>query len=214
MTLVERIIATTEPWGGWKHQNSQLELASMALEARLSENVDGLKDIYLKQLANTLIRKGVYKRSPDCVIANSHDNIVCGIGPLSLLFDKGQTARDILDQGLLYLSGKNEHGKAFDLEWLMLLRPEYKAMLKIAAGRKPSWFERKALEANVRLSKVWNIKRVQLLFFAAAGYEEKWMGGVRKDLATKYKGRYIADKENPTLPIYLSAWEANRGRYS
>lgn len=214
MSLVSLILASVNELGFWDHQNSQLELASKSLEARAAgEDISELSMLYLRQCVKTSIRPGVFRRSPDSKMANSHDNIVFGVAVSSMLHDNGAVARMILKSGPLYLSGKNEHGHWVDGEWFMLMRPDYRGFVKVMAGIKPYFWEDWAMRLNMLYSKAWNVKRVQIMALYAAGYYHRDMETAIMRLGEKYKGRYLADRKNPTLPIYKAAWEANKGRF-
>jgi hypothetical protein len=205
---VQDIINSTNSWGGWEHQNSQLELASLSLEAkRAGLSIEPLRDIWFKQRDATRKSRGIFLRSPEgthhSAIANSHDNWV-GIAVLSFLFDDGKTAKEILDEGLtfgLWITGKNERGHWIDSEWFTPWRPEYRAIMKLAAGRKITAIEDLFLRANIYLSKAWNMKRVRLLFLDAIGYDRKFIELELARLGDKYRGRYGDD------PLYWNLWK-------
>jgi len=214
MALVALILASVNELGFWDHQNSQLELASKSLEVRVTgEDISELSMLYLRQCVKTSIRPGVFRRSPGSDMANSHDNIVFGVAVSSMLHDNGAVARQILKSGPLYISGVNEHGHIIDWEWFMLMRPDYRGFLKVMAGIKPHWWEDKAMRLNMLYSKAFNIKRVQIMALYAAGYYHRDMETAIMRLGEKYKGRYLADRKNPTLPIYKAAWAANEGKF-
>jgi hypothetical protein len=208
---VQDIIDSTNEWGGWGHQNSQLELASLALEAKKAGLAyDRLGHTWTKQRDATRSDRGVFLRSPkgqySSDMANSHDNWV-GIAVLSYLFDGGETAREILDEGLtfgLWLTGKNEKGHWLDSEWFTALRPEYRAIMKLAAGRKITFIEDLFLKGNLLFSKSWNMKRVRVLFLESIGYDLPFLDKVSREMGDRFKARY---GENP---LYLNLWRLQK----
>jgi hypothetical protein len=207
---IQDIIESTNEWGGWGHQNSQLELASLALEARRAGlSYDRLKPTWEKQRDATRNGRGIFLRSPkgsySSEIANSHDNLI-GIAVLSYLLDNGETIKEVIDEGLffgLWITGKNEKGWWLDSEWFTYIRPDYRAFVKLAAGRKITWFEEAAMRLNIMLATSWNMKRVRLLFLDAIGYDKEFLIAETNKLGDKFKGRYIAHGPNP---LYENLW--------
>lgn len=177
--VIQEIIDSTNYWGGWGHQNSQLELAVYVLEAKNADlDYLRLKPLYDKQVQYTRTTPGIFLRTPkgeySSDMSNSHDNWI-GLAILSYLFDDGKVAREILDEGVkfgLWLTGPNEKGKLIDSEWFTPLRPEYRAIMKLAAGRKLTILEKTGLEVNLLTSRAWNMKRTRILFLRALGYKD------------------------------------------
>ena len=224
LSIVAAIKASSNEWGGWSHQNSQLELASMALEVRACPGGESaallLAPLWFKQAKATRKRPGVFARSPGDVIANSHDNWI-GLSVCSYLFDydddyqyEGSTAKEILDQGLtagLWLTGKNEHGYWLDGEWFNSWRPLYKGLMKLGAGRKITWLEKLEICLNLRFSDAYNVVRVNLLFCELVKDELGWVAKhlpyFQEKLSDRYKARYGDN------PIYKGLWELNGSGY-
>jgi len=209
--IIQAIINSLNDWGGWDHQNSQLELASLCLEAKFAGlDISPIKPYYELLINSTRTKPGHFRRSPNDPIANSHDNLI-GLAVLSYLFDNGEIAREILantEYGL-WITGKNEHGHLIDSEWFSLLRPEYRSLVKIAAGRKINVLEKLMLVLSLDFNKVFNTKRVKLLFLHAAGVKFSALPRIVKELGDKYKGRYLSDYNSPTLWIYQALWALN-----
>jgi len=209
--LIQKIIDSTNSWGGWSHQNSHLELASLVLEARVAGlDITPLKALYDLQISTTRTKPGHFLRSPDSTMATSHDELI-GLVAASYLFDGGAVAREILDNTVfgIWNTGKNEHGNWFDFEWFILWRPEYQALAKLAAGRKLNIIQKIALNLSLIYSKAFNVKRVKLLFLYAANETCSNFGKIEAELGNHYKGQRQFDD-----PIYKALWETNEGRYT
>ncbi len=214
--IIQAILNSLNSWGGYDHQNSHLELASLCLEAKFAGlDISPLKPAWERLRTNTRKRLGIFLRAPIGLphsnIATSHDELI-GICAMSYLFDNGETAREILDHGTtfgLWITAPNEHGHLIDSEWFSLLRPEYRSLVKIAAGYKINWLEKLALILSLDFNKVFNTKRVKLLFLHAAGMKFSALPRINRELGEKYKGRYLSDYNNPTLPIYQALWVLN-----
>jgi hypothetical protein len=204
---IQDIIDSTNEWGGWGHQNSQLELASLALEAKKAGLAyDRLGHTWEKQRDSTRLKRGIFRRSPKGYhshdMSNSHDNAV-GIAVNSWLFDHGETAKEILDEGLtfgLWLTGPNEKGRWLCGEWFTFWWPQHRAIMKLAAGRKITALEDLFLRANLLFATSWNMKRVRILFLESIGYDLPFLDKVSREMGDRFKGRY---GENP---LYLNLW--------
>lgn len=214
-TIIDLIFKSIKPWGGWGHQNSQLELASMALECQEAKVIDWykLEKLWYMQRDATRISKGLFSRTPKgfkhSEMANSHDNWI-GIAVLSYLFDRGETAKEILDHGLwlkvFWLTGFNPKNKYLpDSEWL--IRPENMAIMKLAAGRNINKIEKFFLIASLLWSRSWNVKRVRLLFLKRILWKRDLVEICLKELGTKHEKRYFA-KGNPSwsVDIFQRIW--------
>lgn len=122
---------------------------------------------------------------------------------MSYLFDDGATAKEILDQGLvfgLWLTGPNEKGNWIDSEWFVYWRPDYAPVMKLAAGREISSLENFALQWNIKLSTTWNLTRVRLLFLDELKWDKLFIKEQMENLGDKYLGRYGND------PLYWGIW--------
>lgn len=203
MDQIQDIIdAAAKPHFG--RQNPFLELASLVLEARkVGLAYDKLKPTWKKMRDDRRYKRGVFLRFPnDRSISTSHDEAL-GIAVLSYLFDNGETAREILDEGLifgLWFTGKNEKGKLLDSEWFTFWRPEQRATMKLAADRKINWLENFALRLSLIKSTSWNMKRVRILFLEGLGYNPKFLERQTIALGDKYRGRYGNN------PLYWNIW--------
>lgn len=185
-------------------QNPFLELASLSLEAKHAGLAyDRLKPTWERMRDERRARRGVFLRKPnDTSISTSHDEWI-GLAVCSYLFDGGETAREILDEGLtfgLWMTGRNEKGYWFDSEWVTPLRPEYRAIMKLAAGRRITFIEDLFMRGNIWLSRAWNMKRVRLLFLDAIGYDLEFVLESLTQLGELYRGRYGSN------PLYWNIW--------
>ena len=194
------------------YANGSLELASMVLEAWAAGlDIEELRPAVESWVDSIKTKPGIYRRSPNNHEQSSHDETL-GIAVLSKLYSL-DAAADTLDQGLtfgLWFSGKAHSswlwGKLpFDGEWFVFWRPEYRAYMKLGAGRQLSGLEKWCLETNLTMSTTWNLKRIRLLFLSYLGYKNltPYIAG----LGDKYKGRYGNNS------IYLNLWSLNKGKY-
>ena len=193
------------------YANGSLELASMILEAWAAGlDIEELRPAVESWVDSIKTKPGIYRRSPNNHEQSSHDEIL-GLAVLSHLYQLN-VAEEILDEGRtlgLWITGTAHSslfpGIPFDGEWFSTWRPEYLAILKLSAGRHLTGFERWALEANLKLSTTWNLKRIRLLFLSYLGYKNLTPHYAKLD--DKYRGRYGENK------IYLDLWELNGGGY-
>jgi len=180
-------------------QNPFLVLSSAALELKKAGLAyDRLAPTWERMRDERRLRRGIFKRKPihlikygEQDITTSHDEWL-GLAALSMLFDNGETAREILDEGLifgLWLTGKNEKGYWLDSEWFTPWRPEYRAFMKLAAGRKISWLENFAMRLNVQTN-IFNMNRIKILFLDGLGYDRAFLTVAEIKLGTKFKGWY------------------------
>lgn len=215
---VQYLINELNEWGGWGHQNSQLELAVRVLELRESGfDISPLKPIWEKQRDSTRLSPGIFLRSPkgkySSDMANSHDNFL-GICILSYIFDNGATAKEIEDKGLvfgLWLTGRNEKGKLIDSEWFTYWRPEYRAFIKLAQGKKLTYIERTALDLNLLISQAWNVKRVRLLFLKEILPDNK--PNLLTKLICKLSGKHIYNNVGVQHQSESFMMDSYKGRY-
>ena len=174
-------------------QNPFLVLSSAVLECRKAGLAwDRFKPTWERMRDERRLSRGVFLRKPnDTSISTSHDEWV-GMAVLSSLFDNGETAKEILDEGLifgLWLTGRNEKGFWIDSEWFTPWRPEYRAFMKLAAGRKISWLENFAMRLNVQTN-IFNMNRIKILYLDGLGYDKEFIRVAEIKLGTKFKGWY------------------------
>lgn len=199
MTAAQRVVESANWWGGWSHQNSKLELAVYALEMQKAGlDITPLSTLWELQEKHCKKSEGVYLRAPlgepHSDMTTSHDEWL-GIAALSFLFDHGKTASAILDKGLnclgLWYTNPQPQGKWLDSEWFTSWRPEYRAIMKLAARRKINLLEHLALILNLRYSKVYNMKRVRLLLLELMGYN---VDSYHKLVGDKHKEYHSSNK--------------------
>ena len=187
-------------------QNPFLELASLTLESRKAGlDYMALKETFERIKEERRIGVGLFRRATKGhgwhEMSLSHDELI-GISILSNLLDDGETIQEIIDQGLffgLYLNGNS--AKFVDSEWFTYWRPEYRAIMKLGAGRKISWIEDQALQMNLIYATAWNVKRIRLLFLEGLGYNAVILKKVSDKLGDKYRERYGKNQ------LYWNLWE-------
>lgn len=231
MSLSSIIIAASQ-WSAINHMNPHLEFSAKVLMAW--DHIDTIERQKLRQFwvnqyrDRTEIKRGLFKRFPPDIAgeyrskySTSHDELITGICFMSYLFEGGESARRILDEGRtfgFYLSGHSPNkpikgkwyapiinflDKFLDSEWLVLFNPSHKGFAKLAAGRQMSMIEREAIKINLATSKTWNLLDIKLLFLEQLNLPEfnQHVMAARKRMGTKYRGRYGSD------PLYLRLWE-------
>lgn len=193
------------------YANGSLELAVRVLEAWAAGiDIEQFRPKVEAWIESIEVSPGIYRRSPYNPMQSSHDEWL-GLAVLSRLYDL-PVAKHILDKGLffgLWFTGK-AHDRVLkyipvDSEWLVGWRPEYRAIMKLAAGRELSKEENWALELNLLTSTTWNLLRVRLLFLSFLGRQGLEPYIVR--LGDSYRGRYGNDA------LLLKLWELNGGAY-
>jgi|GEM_PF-4020175 len=190
-------------------QNPFLVLSSAALELKKAGLAyDRLAPTWERMRDERRLRRGIFKRKPihlikygEQDITTSHDEWL-GLAALSMLFDNGETAREILDEGLtfgLWLTGKNEKGYWLDSEWFTPWRPEYRSYMKIAKNRRITKLENWFMKLNHK-SNLFNVKRVQFLMLESVGYNQAYIAKCLENLGTKYRVWYGKN------PLFLRLW--------
>ncbi len=202
--MLDKLKAIMRPtWWGFRHQNAVLVFAQFYQEMRIrSIDTSGMREMWELHRDKTRVARGIFRRSPTDNMTNSHDNICVAIPILSHAFDGGATAAEILDEGRkfgFYFSGKPEHGKRIDGSYLMLFRPEYRAYLKLACGRRLSIIETWALRLNLVLTKTKNILHSRILFLEELGIEGYYTEIAKKRIGDGYKDWYNTKHHNKDI---------------
>lgn len=194
------------------YANGSLEISVRILEAWAAGiDIEQFRPKVEAWIESIEVRPGIYRRSPHNPMQSSHDEWL-GLAVLSRLYDL-PVAKNILDRGLifgLWFTGK-AHDKILgfiplDSEWIVGWRPEYLAIMKLAAFRELSKEEEYALNLNLLVSTTFNLLRVRLLFLTFIG--KTGLEEYKKRLGDRYKGRYGDDK------LMLELWKLNQGRYA
>jgi hypothetical protein len=203
--LIEAIIETVKR-PNFGQDNPFLSFSTYVLEAKKAGlDLSPLYDDWERIKNERRYKPGVFKRWPPDSLGNwttksiSHDEIVGGIGPMSYLFDLGLTMHEIIDEGLfmgLYFSGRwTKKWWLPDTEWFIWWRPEFRALMKLAAGRKITTLERWALKLNLIVSKDVNMSRVKLLFLENVGFDADFVEDRMAKLDFQKLKRYHKNNE-------------------
>lgn len=236
MSLASMILAS-QAWAAINHANPHLELTAKVLMGWNTWTTTEVKDFgsfwRTEYRDKCEIKTGVFKRAPKDetgytaylhTYSLSRDELL-GIVIASHLFDLGETARRILDEGTtfgLYLSGfvpikpisgkwyagiVNFLGRHIDSEWFILWHPVYRAYVKLAAGRELNSVETWAIQVDLATSTTWNLLDLKLLFLSLLDKREfnQHIVKARQRMGTKYRDRYGSN------PIYLQLWELRDG---
>jgi len=207
MKLIEEIERVSH-WENIKHVNPHLDFATMCLMAEsVGFDVEPLGDFWRKEYRNRCeVSPGLFKRVPEGYYGRkmsfSHDEML-GLAWCSWRFDRGLTAKRVLDQGRflgLYLSGYS--GKwLIDSEWFVLMRPEYRGFVKLGANRNITHDEQAGIEVNLMLTTSWNLLDFRILWLEQLGVSSLYTDSARARMAHKYRERYGDN------PIYQLLWK-------
>jgi hypothetical protein len=192
--------------GRFGADNPFLNFSAYVLEAKEAGlDVSPLADVWESVRDSRRFKPGVFKRWPPNSLglwtkkSTSHDEICGGIGPMSHLFDAGTTMQEIIDEGLtmgLYFSGQwTKKWYLPDTEWFVYWRPEFRAFMKLAAGRQITTLERWAMKLNIMWSRDVNMTRVKLLFLKNVGFQPYFVQTALEDLDFKKLKQYHSKNE-------------------
>lgn len=138
-----------------------------ALVAKDYETFEYLKTRWSLLLTKTRFAPGMFSRSDHTsdTRANSHDNLeALAIG--SFLFDGRSTAQEILNAIRFgYYWPTSRQG----WDWEHIVKPHSMAILELAAGKVPGFFNRWALYYNTTQTSSYNLNRLRILFLHEEG---------------------------------------------